>query len=297
MSTTRTLQNGNGHEKNAHPPPLTWPEVYARLRDAPPGKLYGITPGGAIVAGLTGRAVDRLEDADWAVTDVLDGRHPREFHVSLAGGRPLWGLHARRPGEGRVRFPWEAPRAQKEAENAVARLLEHVGEDPSREGLLDTPKRVAKALLELTEGYEQDPAAILGRVFSEAAEEMVLVRDVPFWSLCEHHMLPFRGTATIAYVPSDGRIVGLSKISRLVQCYARRLQVQERLTREIAQALEDHLAPAGVAVLVQGEHTCMSMRGIRTPATMVTSHFLGSLREPGARKEFLALARDPGATP
>lgn len=173
--------------------------------------------------------------------------------------------------------------------DAVRDLLALIGEDPDREGLVDTPSRVVRAWLELTAGYEQDPAAILATTFAERADEMVLVRDVPFASVCEHHMLPFHGTVTVGYLPRD-RVVGLSKIPRLIECYARRLQVQERMTTQIADAMMEHLSPLGVGVLVTGYHSCMAMRGVQKHGEMVTSSLLGKFRDE-ARAEFLSLAK------
>ena len=186
--------------------------------------------------------------------------------------------------------PLATPRAPPpcDAEGAVRSLLSFVGEDPGRDGLRETPARVARALLEMTEGYSQDPAAILGTVFEEPMEEMVLLRDVEFWSLCEHHLLPFHGRASVAYLPRD-RVVGLSKLARLVQCHARRLQLQERLTRDVAESLARHLDCRGAAVLVEAEHACMRMRGVRGGGAMVTSAFLGEMRDPPRRREFLGL--------
>ncbi len=177
------------------------------------------------------------------------------------------------------------------AEQAVKTLLQLIREDPGRDGLVDTPARVVKSLLELTSGYRLDPAKILARTFDVAYDEMVIVRDIDFTSLCEHHLLPFAGTVTIGYLPTD-RVVGLSKLPRLVECFARRLQVQERLTTEIAEAIEQHLGAKGVGVIVTATHTCMSARGVAKVAPMVTSAMLGALRDkPAARAEFLALAR------
>lgn len=177
----------------------------------------------------------------------------------------------------------------------VRRLLEYLGEDPTREGLLDTPKRHVKALRELTEGYGQDPATILGTTFDgEHYDEMVVVRGVEFMSLCEHHVLPFIGHVTVGYVPNE-RVVGLSKIPRLVECFARRLQIQERFTQQIASALMEHLQPEGVGVIVSAEHSCMRMRGVKKRGEMVTSAMLGSLRtHPEQRAELLALHRREG---
>lgn len=180
------------------------------------------------------------------------------------------------------------------AELAVVELLHHIGEDPDRDGLVDTPARVARAFTELTRGYHQDPADILSKRFVTENDEMVVVRDIPFWSLCEHHMLPFYGTATVGYIPQgEGGVVGLSKLARLVDCFARRLQIQEQMTTEIADAMWTHLKPVGVGVVVTGNHLCMAMRGIQKSAPLVTSAMIGAMREkPAARAEFMALARN-----
>jgi GTP cyclohydrolase I len=176
---------------------------------------------------------------------------------------------------------------REEAEAAVKKILEYIGEDTAREGLLKTPYRVAKSFLELTEGYQQDPQQILSTTFAEACDEMVVVRDIEFWSLCEHHLLPFHGVATVGYLPRD-RVVGLSKIGRVVQCFSRRLQVQEKLTQQIANAIMEHLHPHGVGVIVKASHQCMAMRGVKSPAEMVTSCLLGQFRDPATRAEFLS---------
>lgn len=176
--------------------------------------------------------------------------------------------------------------SKEQAEAAVKQILEFVGEDPAREGLLKTPHRVAKSFLELTEGYRQDPAKILATTFSESCDEMVVVRDIEFWSLCEHHLLPFHGRVTVGYLPKD-RIVGLSKIGRVVQCFSRRLQVQEKMTQQIANAIMEHLKPHGVGVIVRANHQCMAMRGVKSPAEMVTSCLLGQFLDPATRAEFL----------
>lgn len=175
------------------------------------------------------------------------------------------------------------------AETAVRDLLVSLGEDPDRDGLVDTPARVVRALRELTMGSYEDPADILSTTFAVDCDELVVVRDIPFASLCEHHLLPFTGTATVGYLPGE-RVVGLSKIARLVACFARRLQVQERMTVEIAEAMLTNLNPRGVGVVVEARHSCMSVRGVRSSGSMVTSSLLGRLRtNPSARAEFLNL--------
>jgi len=192
------------------------------------------------------------------------------------------------------------PTADAEARIAEAAetILRAIGEDPTRDGLVDTPGRVARAMLELTSGYASDPYEILGTVFEEPAGapagDLVVVEGIPFHALCEHHLLLFPGVATVGYVPS-GRIVGLSKIPRLVDAFARRLQVQERLTAQVADALNDALAPAGVGVLVSAEHLCLAARGARQPGVVMTTEAMrGSLRTDAALREALARAHDRG---
>ena len=176
-------------------------------------------------------------------------------------------------------------------EAAVREILLAIGEDPERSGLLDTPKRVAKAYGEVFAGLHQDPAEVLGVTFDIAHEEMVLVKDIPFYSTCEHHLVPFHGSAHVGYIPAlDGRVTGLSKLARLVDIYAKRPQVQERLTTQIADALIEHLKPRGAIVVVECEHMCMSMRGVRKPgAKTVTSAVRGLLHEPATRAEAMSL--------
>ena len=176
-------------------------------------------------------------------------------------------------------------------ERAVREILIAVGEDPDREGLLDTPKRVARSYAEIFAGLHQDPSDLLATTFDLDHEEMVLVKDIPFYSTCEHHLVPFHGTAHIGYIPShDGKVTGLSKLARLVEIYARRPQVQERLTTQIVEALVEHLEPKGAIVVIECEHMCMSMRGVRKPgARTVTSAVRGQLREPATRAEAMSL--------
>jgi GTP cyclohydrolase I len=178
----------------------------------------------------------------------------------------------------------------------IEQLLVHLGENPARDGLVNTPERVAKAFRFFTQGYQEDPEETLnGALFPIEYDEMVVIRDIDFFSLCEHHLLPFYGKCHVAYLP-NGRIVGLSKIPRLVEVYSRRLQVQERLTVQIAEALQQKLNPQGVAVVMEARHLCMMMRGVETPnAVAVTSSMQGVFQsQQKTREEFLQLIRRSG---
>jgi GTP cyclohydrolase I len=201
--------------------------------------------------------------------------------------RPL--LPERGPSvPGRGRFDRER------AEAAVRELLYAIGEDPEREGLLETPRRVAKAYEEMFGGLYEDPDEMLAKTFAEDHEELILIKDIPMYSVCEHHLAPFHGMAHVGYIPSvDGRVTGLSKIARLVDLYARRPQVQERLTAQIADALVRRLSPRGVIVVLEAEHLCMAMRGIRKPGSRtMTSAVRGQFKgNASSRAEALALIR------
>lgn len=176
-------------------------------------------------------------------------------------------------------------------ERAIRDLLRAIGEDPEREGLRDTPARVARAYAEMFAGLRSDPAEVLTTTFDLGHEEMVLVKDIEVFSTCEHHLVPFHGVAHVGYIPdAHGRITGLSKLARLVDLYARRPQVQERLTSQVADALVEHLAPRGVIVVVECEHLCMAMRGVRKPGSRtVTSAVRGDMRAPATRAEAMSL--------
>jgi len=186
--------------------------------------------------------------------------------------------------------------SREEAEEAVRTLLRWAGDDPSREGLLDTPKRVTKAYGDWFRGYDEDPEEMLERTFEEVEgyDEMVVLRDIRFESYCEHHMAPIIGKAHVGYIP-NGRVVGISKLARVVDAFAKRLQVQEKMNAQIAQTLMQTLKPHGVAVVLEGEHHCMSTRGVHKPGvSMVTSTMLGAFRDdPSTRKEFLAVIGNP----
>jgi GTP cyclohydrolase I len=175
-------------------------------------------------------------------------------------------------------------------------ILSRLGEDPNRDGLISTPSRVEKSMAFLTKGYDEDPTKILhGAMFDVDYDEMVIVKDIEMFSLCEHHMLPFFGKVHVAYIP-NGKVIGLSKIPRLVEVFARRLQVQERLTSQIADAVQDAINPQGVGVVIEARHLCMMMRGIeKQNSSTVTSAMVGCFRQKETRHEFLSLVRSQGA--
>jgi GTP cyclohydrolase IA len=278
---------------------MTWQEVairIGRLQELSNGEpVYGIPRGGQIVAGLMGTPAHMPAAASWLVDDIWDsGATSKRWEKET-------GLHCLHLVDKRVKedaalgwvvFPWEVQDTTKDIEDTVTRQLEFMGEDPTREGLLETPKRVIKALAELTSGYQESPVDILSKTFNVDCDQMVIVQDIEYWSLCEHHMLPFQGKAHVAYLP-DSRVVGLSKIPRAVHALARRLQVQERLTEQIADVMVAALAPQGVGVVLTGQHLCCAMRGAKAPVIMKTSALRGRFYEADMRAEFLSLLCHP----
>jgi len=267
---------------------------------ASPVMLYGVPRGGIpaayavageLRAAIRCEVVDSPEAAHYIIDDIIDSGATKDRHDEY--GIPF---HALFQADGQwLVFPWEGNKDQdSSATDIPTRLLQFIGEDPARGGLVETPKRFLKAWEHYASGYTQSPGDIL-KVFEDGAEkcdEMVIVRDIPVYSHCEHHLAPFFGVAHIGYIP-DGRIVGLSKLSRLVDVFARRLQVQERLTNQIADAMEEHLKPIGVAVTVSCRHMCMEARGIqRQGSSTITSAMRGAMKEkPEARAEFVELIK------
>lgn len=268
-----------------------------------PVYVYGVPTGGACVALMLAQLFPRLCvvgapcQGCVVVDDIVDSGATRERYADYAFDALVYSKrNAYCPATVTdadvvtewVQFPWEHVDAPP-VDN-VRRLLQYIGEDPQREGLLDTPARVVKALREMTCGYGIDPKQVLSTMFSESADELVLLRNIPFVSLCEHHMLPFHGVAHVAYLPGE-RVVGLSKLARLVDCFAKRLQIQERMTHEITTALMAHLNPRGAAAIVIAHHSCMSCRGVQKSGTeMITSSMLGDFRTCTAlRQELLSV--------
>ena len=266
--------------------------------------VYGVPRGGVPVSMLLGAmypdefvAVDSSDSADAIVDDILDSGRTRDKWVAKTNlpFYPMW----EKDSTEWVSFPWErtgdaSPADQSSGEDIAVRLLEFIGEDIHREGLLKTPARFVKAWKHWTEGYSKDPMEYM-QTFDDGAEEtdqLVLLRNIPITSFCEHHLAPFIGFASVGYIP-DKKIIGLSKISRVIDVFAHRLQVQERLTNQVANALSEGLAPLGVGVLIEATHTCMSTRGIHQSNIMTSTCALrGVFRtDAAARSEFLSAAR------
>jgi GTP cyclohydrolase IA len=266
-------------------------------------KAYAIPRGGVPAAYVMRQIiffqlVETPGEADFFIDDIIDSGATRDRYAEAYPGIPFIALvdkldPACEFAHDWIIFPWEGD-AESGIEDNIRRLLQYVGEDVSREGLAETPKRVAKAWAQWCSGYNQDPAEVM-KVFTDGAEncdEMVIVKDIPIYSHCEHHLAAIIGTVTIAYIP-NGKIVGLSKLSRLADIYARRLQVQERLTNQIADALEKYLQPKGVGVIIKARHLCMESRGVcKQGHHTITSSLRGVLKEkPEARAEFMELAK------
>jgi len=272
-----------------------------------PVLLYGVPRGGIPAAYAVAVELYALYDisavlvndpaaAHFIIDDIIDSgatleryrQYPVPFYA-LIDKSPTARNPLHREKYGWVVFPWEAT-TESSAEDIPRRLLQFIGEDPDREGLRETPARFLKAWQFYTKGYQERPEDVL-KVFEDGAErvdEMVVVKDIPVYSHCEHHLAPFFGKAHVAYIP-NGKVVGLSKLSRLVNIYARRLQVQERLTQQVAHALDTMLRPVGVAVVVECRHMCMEARGVQAHgAATVTSSLLGAFKnDPSARAEFM----------
>jgi GTP cyclohydrolase I len=278
---------------------LTYQFVRERLRvvDRLGVRVFGIPRGGHEVVKMLAYAtvVDHVSQADIIIDDIVDSGKTRDEWMAKAPGKEFFAIIDKQSDPkdaalGWVIFPWEKERGEDAPHDAVRRMLQFIGEDPDRAGLRGTPDRVCRALAEMCAGYAMDPAAILAKRFACSHDDLVIVRDLHFTSLCEHHLMPFAGKVSIGYIPS-AEVVGLSKLPRLVDCFAHRLQLQEQLTTQIADAIELHLRPKGLGVVVEATHGCMSCRGVRRhESSTITSAVRGLLRtQPAARAEFMSL--------
>lgn len=272
-------------------------------------RLFGVPRGGFIPAvmvrqclkenGVDAEITENPNEASAFVDDLVDSGATMMRYKALYPRKPFVPFFTKCEADGWLQFPWEAgdptaacPNSDQSGHDIFTRLLQFIEEEPSRGGLIETPARAAKAWREWTQGYHEEPADVL-KTFDDGAsdyDQMVVVRDIPIYSHCEHHLAAIFGTASIAYVP-NGKIVGLSKLNRLANIYARRLQVQERLTTQIADAIDEHLQPVGVGVVLRCRHLCMESRGVCQQGHItVTSALRGALRDqPDSRAEFFKL--------
>jgi GTP cyclohydrolase IA len=269
---------------------VTWQEVYQRLAGAPPGRLYGIPRGGAIVAGLTGRAVDALDDADWIVDDVADSGRTMEALVRIAS-KPVWTLFDRERdgfGDSQLVLPWEDVGSSRldRLERLGGELLETLGYDCASGDLRDTPARWAKWWIEFL-SHDAGRTDVTFELKTQG--QLVVVGGLTLWSVCEHHLLPFMVMVSVGYVPSD-RVLGLSKVARIARRAAHKLQLQERLVEDITGDVRRLAATEDVIVLGRGRHLCLEARGTRAPAVTSTVSAAGAFRRRSSlRREFLSL--------
>lgn len=275
----------------AHRRHVTWKEIFERLDKVDrQGMVYGIPKNGMLLTAFLRKAIPTADitKADWILDDIVDSGRTKAKAIAQCPGTPFVSLYEAKDQDSWLVFPWE--NEQDDGQDLVARQIQYIGEDSIRDGLLDTPARVVRSWDELYAGYRQSPDDILSRRFSSPDyDEMIVLRDIEFFSTCEHHLLPFYGKAHVGYLPKDGQVVGLSKIARLVHCFARRMQIQEQMTVQIANAMQRALHPLGVGVVIEAVHLCMIARGIKQHhAVMSTSAMLGYMRDkPESRAEFL----------
>lgn len=266
--------------------------------------FYGVPRGGIAVAyciagNCEGVITDDPATADFIVDDLIDSGATRDHYLALYPNAKFIALYdfSETPKERWLVFPWEVTRGGDDdsATDIFTRLLEFVGEDPNREGLVETPKRMAKMFTEITSGYSEDPATYF-KTFEENAgdyDQMIMVGPIPFYSMCEHHLAPFFGDAWVAYIP-DKRFAGISKFARTLDTFAKRLQIQERLTEQVASTVDECVKPLGVGVIIRARHLCMEMRGAKKPGAKTTTSSMKGvfLTDPKARAEFLSLIKE-----
>ena len=275
--------------------PPSWTTHYpVRLFPVPRGGVFGallikqrLRDAGYIHTQLT----VSLEEAHFIIDDICDSGKTKEFFEKTTG-KPFFSLYSKADktvaGEW-FEFPWETMTNEIGPEENVRRILQWIGEDPEREGLQETPKRVIKAYKEIFAGYHIDPKSVFKTFEEGACDEMVILKDIEFWSTCEHHMAPFFGTAHVAYIP-NGRVIGVSKLARLVDIFAQRLQIQERICQQVADALMEYLTPKGAACVIEARHLCMTCRGVRKQnSKMISSSLRGEFLEAEVRAEFMSL--------
>lgn len=284
---------------------LSWEDVWQQLSkiDNLGLQIYGVPTGGMILAGFLQKAnnVNNPDLADVILDDVVDSGKTKEYYASRYPKTAFHACFETNQDKWYV-FPWErehpsnstGENSSKTIEQNITRILQYIGEDVHREGLVDTPSRVVKSYAELFGGYDKNPEDIITTFDADGYDQIVLVKDIEFYSTCEHHMLPFFGKAHVAYVP-DKKVIGLSKVARLVDIFARRLQIQERIGSQVTDALMKMLAPKGAACMLEAVHTCMCSRGVaKQSSKMVTSSIKGVFyTDSSARSELMSLLNKP----
>ncbi|MFA5152179.1 MAG: GTP cyclohydrolase I FolE [Clostridia bacterium] len=295
---------------------LTWDDVVDRVEEILTSLLVGFpeicpeeaisvypVPRGGIFAalvmqrvaldhGYTIEIVSSPKDSFFLIDDIIDSGKTQKQYKQITD-RPFYALVDKNKEDqsGWYVFPWEQISSERGPEENITRIIQYIGDDPQREGLQETPSRVVKSYSHLYSGYDADVNQIIKVFEDDSCKEMVVLKDIEFYSTCEHHMLPFFGKAHIAYIP-DGRVMGVSKLARLLEVYSRRLQIQERICQQVTSALDAHLKPLGSACVLHAQHFCMTSRGVQKQnSIMVTSSLTGSFLEPAVRNEFLNFIR------
>lgn len=282
---------------------ISWEQVQNRINGIlieRGTKVYGVPKGGMIVASILKEyfcdeitLVFNPAEATLIVDDIVDSGKTRDQYITKYPDTEFFALYEAHPDYWMV-FPWESdhPAGEESVEDNIVRILEYLGENPNREGLLDTPKRVVKSWKELYAGYNKDPKDLLTVFDSDGYDQIVLLKDIEMHSQCEHHMLPFYGKAHVAYIP-DKKVIGISKLARLVDMYSRRLQIQERIGEQVTDALMKHLKPKGAACVIEARHMCMCARGVgKQHSIMSTSSIKGVFMEKAhAKQELMALIK------
>ncbi len=278
---------------------ITWEEVWRKLSiyDLPQNRIYGVPNGGMIITGflMNAKIVHHPSLANIILDDIIDSgktakfyglKYPKIRFVTLVTTSDF-------KKDDWIVFPWEAqhPKGEMTVEENIVRQLQYLGEDVTRDGLKGTPARIVKSWDELYAGYKQDPKEVF-TVFKDKYDEIVLLKNIEMYSMCEHHMLPFHGMAHIAYI-ANGKVIGISKLARLLDIFARRLQIQERIGQQVVGALNDYLKPLGAACIIEAKHMCMTCRGVQKQhSLMVTSSLTGRFRDDvSARNELMALIK------
>ena len=292
---------------------LTWDDIHKLLLELFPGSckqyttIYGVPSGGMVLAGYIAAnpsdfkgicITHNVNEADFILDDLVDSGATKAYYASRFPEKPFVALFEKgvdfiEAGTW-VQFPWETehPGGPDSVQQNIVRQLQYIGEDPKREGLVKTPDRVVRSWGTLFSGYQQNPADLLTVFESDGYDQIVLLRDIELYSMCEHHILPFYGKAHVAYIPG-GKVIGISKLARLVDIFARRLQIQERLGEQVTSTLMEHLKPRGAACIIEATHMCMRMRGVsKQNSVMTTSSMKGVfLENAAARTELMALIR------